>query len=166
MSTNYRPETPISAKHVKHRETGRVFLYSKLGTLLMMHTRSDAETGLPPRWITPGGGIDFGESPKAAAKRELFEETGLDVTEDDLGELVYELPFEQTWTSGEFETGVAYFFELVVAEEFVPNNAGWMPDEHFDILEHKWWTTSELLASDALIGPPGLREYLSRRHAN
>ncbi|RNC84699.1 MAG: NUDIX hydrolase [Balneola sp.] len=30
-------------------------------------------------WTTPGGGVDFGESLKAAVKREFFEETGLKV---------------------------------------------------------------------------------------
>jgi ADP-ribose pyrophosphatase YjhB (NUDIX family) len=31
------------------------------------------------KWTLPGGGIDFGEHPRAAAEREVFEETGLRV---------------------------------------------------------------------------------------
>lgn len=30
-------------------------------------------------WVLPGGGIDPGESPKSAAKREILEESGLEV---------------------------------------------------------------------------------------
>jgi ADP-ribose pyrophosphatase YjhB (NUDIX family) len=34
-------------------------------------------TGRPGAWTLPGGGVEFGEHPEAAALRELHEETGL-----------------------------------------------------------------------------------------
>ncbi len=36
------------------------------------------------QWTLPGGGIDFGETPKGATVREVEEETGLLVTVDEL----------------------------------------------------------------------------------
>ena len=48
-------------------EEGRVLL-ARVGT-------SDTVRG---RWTLPGGGLEFGEGPEAAAVREVAEETGLD----------------------------------------------------------------------------------------
>lgn len=51
--------------------------------LLMFH---DQDPGLPGSgwWVLPGGGIDEGESPREAARRELAEESGYVVEDADL----------------------------------------------------------------------------------
>ena len=40
--------------------------------------RLSDQTDYPGMWTLPGGGIDFGEHPEDAARREVFEETGYD----------------------------------------------------------------------------------------
>jgi 8-oxo-dGTP pyrophosphatase MutT (NUDIX family) len=55
----------------QHRPTARVVLHNPLGEVFMLLTHFDPEVGLPPRWLTPGGGIDDGESALDAAVREL-----------------------------------------------------------------------------------------------
>jgi ADP-ribose pyrophosphatase YjhB (NUDIX family) len=45
---------------------------------------SEQVVGNAGHWTLPGGGIDFGEDPRAAAVREVFEETGLRVEVDEL----------------------------------------------------------------------------------
>jgi ADP-ribose pyrophosphatase YjhB (NUDIX family) len=42
-------------------------------------TRMSSRTRIEGRWTLPGGGIDHGEDPRHAVRREVHEETGLDV---------------------------------------------------------------------------------------
>jgi 8-oxo-dGTP diphosphatase len=52
-----------------------------------------------PVWTLPGGGLDHGEDPRAAVVREVYEETGLDVT---VGETAWVLSAHRadTWRRG------------------------------------------------------------------
>jgi len=149
--------------HVKHRETARVLLYSPKRTFLLLKTHFDPEVGLPPRWLTPGGGIDQGETVKMAAMRELAEETGLLLRETDLGLPVLVTSGRWDWADGKsFHTYTDTIFELQV-EEFEPNTSGFTQDEYRDVLEYRWWTLEDLLASNEPLGPHQLRKYIQER---
>ena len=160
VKKHHRPLNPEGPDHVKHRETARVLLLNGAGELLMMNTHWDPGTDLPPRWLTPGGGIDPGETVLAAAVRELFEETGLIVSPEALGDLEVSLPFKMVWGNGQYETGVAHFYRLILTEPFDLDDANWTQDEHRDVIEWRWWNPSALIASGERVGPPGLLEYL------
>ena len=97
----------------QHRETARVLLHDSRERFLLLKTHFDPEVGLPPRWITPGGGIDAGESPLEAAVRELREETGLQVAPEALGDQIWQS--SGTWLWGDsinFHTHTDYFYQL------------------------------------------------------
>lgn len=160
MSTKHFPDNPESPLHVKHRETARAFVVNPRGELLLMLTHWDPGTGLPPRWLTPGGGIDAGESIAEAAVREIFEETGHRVTEEQLGDLEVSLPVRIDWADGRYETGFAHFYRLLVSDDFKVDNSHWTKDEHRDVIEWRWWNVTELIEKGERLGPPGLAEYL------
>jgi 8-oxo-dGTP pyrophosphatase MutT (NUDIX family) len=149
----------------QHRETARVILHNDAGQVFLLLTHFDPEVGLPPRWITPGGGIDVGETPMEAAVRELFEETGLRVDSYSLGEQIWQTSGRWDWSDGNFHTYVDYFFKLRV-EHFELDTSGWTKDEQRDVLEYRWWSIAELISSTEQIGPHGLSDYLKDHFSN
>lgn len=61
---------PFSEEADDHHVTGSAFVMSSRGVILHLHRK----LGI---WVQPGGHIDAGEDPAAAALRETIEETGL-----------------------------------------------------------------------------------------
>lgn len=143
----------------EHRPTARVVLFNPRGEIFLLLTHFDPEVGLPPRWLTPGGGIEVGETAAQAASRELFEETGLKVAVEDLGEPIWRTEGRWDWTDGNHHTFSDEFFQVKV-EGFELDDSGWTPEEHRDVLEHRWWNLDELRGSQEFVGPPGLVEFL------
>lgn len=77
----------------------------------------------------PKGGMNTGETPRETAIRECFEETGIQLTED-------EIRGAKIWVSP--DTGYHYFF-ITLNRDFVPTK---QPDD--EIAEVRWVHLSEL----------------------
>ena len=142
----------------RHRLTSRVLVIDEHERLLMFLTKGSVPEQAT-RWITPGGGVDAGETHHEAACRELFEETGH--VADDLGSPVWSLDFEVDYRGGDHDTGHAEYYLLRTAA-FTPSDANWTDDERVDVLEHRWWTLDELLATDEKYEPAELPALLAR----
>lgn len=67
---------------VRRRQGARVIVLS--GDLILLQGDTDPGILGSRFWQVPGGGVDDGESTRAAAVRELFEETGLTVAPEEL----------------------------------------------------------------------------------
>ncbi len=59
-----------------HRLVSKVIIPNKRGDILMAKVKRGFFTGM---WTLPGGYIDYGEHPLKGARREVFEELGIDI---------------------------------------------------------------------------------------
>jgi 8-oxo-dGTP pyrophosphatase MutT (NUDIX family) len=143
----------------RNRPTSRVLLFDRDDRILLLLTTAPDTSGVA-RWLTPGGGVDAGETFEQAARRELFEETGLVV--GGLGDPVWAHDFEVEWDAADHDTGHAEFF-VHETDAFEPTRENWTEEEQVDVLEHRWWSLAELLAEQPRFEPAELID-LIRRH--
>lgn len=137
----------------------RVLLFDREDRVLLFLTTAPDSSGVA-RWLTPGGGVDAGESFAEAARRELFEETGLTV--DELGDPVWAHDYDVEWDSADHETGHAEFF-VHVTDRFDPSSEHWTDEEKVDVLESRWWSLTELIAENPRFEPAELVELVRRQ---
>ena len=139
-------DTPVN------RPTSRVLLLDRDDRFLLFLTLAPDTSGVA-RWLTPGGGVDPGETHLQAAVRELEEETGLVVP--NLGEPIWAHDFIVQWDAADHDTGHAEFYTATV-DAFTPSDALWTDDERVDVLAHKWLTLDDLDSTPELFEPAEL----------
>lgn len=83
-------------------------------------------------WAVPGGKVEFGETMAAAVRREIFEETGIDI---EVGELVYN--FESIAEDNSYHYVV---FDYLAR----PIEANKMPIAADDALDARWISLDDL----------------------
>lgn len=139
------------------RPAARVLLIDEAGRVLLFHGYDPADPS-DTYWVTPGGGLEPGESYAEGAARELFEETGLRVGPESLGEPVFrdlvEFPFDGRRYRAEQS------FYLVRVDAWEVDTAGFDEIERACTDGHRWWSADDLAGTDERFYPVSLADLL------
>ena len=140
-----RDDVPAGARAV-----ARVLVLDNQNRLLLLQAvhAADGYTF----WTAPGGGLDPGESFEEAARRELLEETGLDLPID---RWVWTRRHIFTWNGRPSDQYERFFVARTEETEIRPTKQ----DGH--VIGYRWWTFSQILSSRDEFAPARLAELLA-----
>ena len=115
----------------------RMLVWNENGELLLVRNWAGAQ-----QWGLPGGGIERGESSEAAAKRELYEEIGVDVAIE----------------SFTYVATIPYQYEAIIYAARITNDAlPAKPHNPWEITDLQWFSLKELPADLSPLVPLALK---------
>lgn len=137
------------------RRSARVLLLDGSGRILLLRCLKQVDRPESGHcWVTPGGGVRFGERLARTAARELREEIGLVVAAAALGRPVATTSghADLGWARGRFRDD---FFQHRVTNHLV-DISRMERLERTSYRGHRWWGVDELAATDEEVFPLGL----------
>lgn len=138
------------------RPTARVLLLDDQDRVLLFRGRNDDDPSIR-FWFPAGGGIEPAESPRDAAIREVWEETGSRV---ELGPHIWNRRHVVSFNGTVTDLRESWFLARVTA--FDIDTSRFTNDERHVIQEHRWWTVAELASTPDLLTPRDLAELLRK----
>ncbi len=138
------------------RRAMRVLLVDDRDRLLLFHDSDPGMSPVPQWWITPGGGVETGESDRQAAVRELFEETGAEVAGDALVGPLATRVVVHGYSDVVTTQDEAFWFVRVPA--FEVSTVGHTDQELLTMTAHRWWTREDLASTNDEVWPRDILE--------
>jgi 8-oxo-dGTP diphosphatase len=148
------PQEPPSGIEPTVRMASRVILLDGRDRILLFRWE-DARLDAKSIWITPGGGIKQGETPGDAARRELFEETGINAQPE---ACVWRR--SHTFRFGDTSIEQRELYYLIRRDTIDVRLDGLEPHERVAMTEHRLWSADEIAASGEWFAPRRLAELL------
>lgn len=131
---------------MRQRDSARVLLVDGIGRLLLYcaEDRTVLVPGQPPPdrfWVTVGGAVEPGETFEDAARREVFEETG--IRDMELGRWIWEREIVLDWRGDLVRSYERYFLASTPATAVTASN---LNESEQDVFKgYRWWSAEELL---------------------
>ncbi len=148
------PETPPPGVQPVLRHAARVVLVDGHDRILLF-CWDDERLDRRRVWITPGGGLHPGESHEQAARRELWEETGIEASP---GPCVWERRHVVRVGERWIDQRERFFFTRV--DRVQVDRANQTDLERVAMVEHRLWTADEIASSGEWFAPRRLGELL------
>ena len=155
------PAYPVSDQYPV-RMAGRVIAVDPARRVLLFFYEDPPPKGR--HWSTPGGGVEAGEDFRAAARRELCEETGWADVPVASEELLVDSNVQWSNLGGKLTLCLQHdhYFAGRVADEKRPLGPVTAMHAADGIVTHRWWTLSELDETAEDVYPPGLADLVRR----
>ncbi len=152
------PDVVADGRPYLRRETVRLLLIEPADRVLLFEDSDPGLSSRPTFWITPGGGIDPGETAEQAAVREVAEETGHLLSPDDLRGPIADRRVVHGYSDKVVEQHEIYYSATV--EPFEVMTDGHTEEEQLSMLGHRWWNLDELRTTTERIWPTDLHRLL------
>ncbi|MCS4486917.1 NUDIX domain-containing protein [Staphylococcus americanisciuri] len=142
------------------RESSRAFIINEKDEVLLQQFIFREVIDEKILWVTPGGGIEIGESSEEALKREIYEELGIVIIPDNT-DIKLELDVK---INGKNETFISRetYYKIFLNSDTPINIELMSQNEKSSFKSWKWFNKNEIheLESKNIVAPKNISKYI------